>query len=129
MAYKGMMLGGVPNFAFAIGYTNASWTLKVDLTCDYVCRLLKHMDEHGYTQCVPENRDPSVTAEPFLDFAAGYVLRSVHKFPKQGSKAPWRLRMNYATDSVGLRLGSVDDGAMQFSRPARVPEAAPALAA
>ncbi|MFZ2173845.1 MAG: NAD(P)/FAD-dependent oxidoreductase, partial [Rhodococcus sp. (in: high G+C Gram-positive bacteria)] len=102
MAYKGMMLSGVPNFAFIIGYTNASWTLKADLVCEYVCRLLAHMDEKGYAYCVPQ-RDPSVTEEPFLDFAAGYVLRSVDSFPKQGSKAPWRLRMNYFHDLVTLR--------------------------
>lgn len=113
MAYKGMMLSGVPNFAFIIGYTNASWTLKADLVCEYVCRLLAHMDEKRYAYCVPQ-RDPSVTEEPFLDFAAGYVLRSVDSFPKQGSKAPWRLRMNYFRDLVTLRHGRLVDSAMQF---------------
>ena len=87
MGYKGMMFSGVPNMAFALGYTNASWTLKCDLTCEYVCRLLNHMDAHGYRQCVPRNRDPSVTEQPFIDFTSGYVLRSIDKFPKQGSKA------------------------------------------
>ena len=91
MAYKGMMLSDVPNLAFAIGYTNASWTLKCDLTCEYVCRLLNHMDEHGYRQCTPRQRDPSVKPEPFIDFNSGYVLRAIDKFPKQGSQAPWRL--------------------------------------
>lgn len=120
MAYKGMMLSGVPNFAFVIGYTNASWTLKADLVCEYVCRLLEHMDEKGYTNCVPE-RDASVDEEPFLDFAAGYVLRSVESFPKQGSKAPWRLRMNYFRDLVTFRHGKIVDDAMTFrgSRPPR----------
>ncbi|ABG94724.1 MULTISPECIES: flavin-containing monooxygenase [Rhodococcus] len=116
MAYKGMMLSGVPNFAFVIGYTNASWTLKADLVCEYVCRLLAHMDANGFTQCAPE-RDSSVEEEPFLDFAAGYVLRSVESFPKQGSKAPWRLRMNYFRDLVALRHGKILDDAMTFSRP------------
>ncbi len=115
MAYKGMMLGGVPNLAIALGYTNASWTLKCDLTCEYVCRLLKHMDEHGYRQATPVNRDPSVTDVPFIDFTSGYVLRAIDKFPRQGSKAPWRLYQNYARDIVTLRYGAIEDGAMVFS--------------
>jgi cation diffusion facilitator CzcD-associated flavoprotein CzcO len=113
MAYKGMMLSGVPNFAYVVGYTNASWTLKADLVSEYVCRLLSRMQRDGHRVCVPE-RDPSVGEEPFLDFAAGYVLRSVDEFPKQGSRTPWRLRMNYLRDVVALRLGSLDDGAMSF---------------
>ncbi len=115
MSYKGMMLSGVPNFAFAVGYTNASWTLKCDLTCEYVCRLLNHMDELGPQQCTPHNRDPSVRELPFLDFSSGYVQRSIDKFPKQGSKAPWRLHQNYPMDIVNLRFGSVEDSAMEFS--------------
>jgi monooxygenase len=124
MGYKGMMLSGVPNLAIAIGYTNASWTLKCDLTHEYVCRVLEHMDEHGYRQCTPQNRDPSITEEPFIDFTAGYVLRAIDKFPRQGSRAPWRLHQNYARDILTLRFGEVDDGVMEFSN--RAPEAAPA---
>jgi cation diffusion facilitator CzcD-associated flavoprotein CzcO len=116
MSYKGMMLSGVPNMAFAVGYTNASWTLKCDLTCEYVCRLLQHMDAHGYTQCVPDNSDSSVQPLPFIDFSSGYVQRAVASFPKQGSKPPWRLYQNYALDIVSLRRGSVRDEAMRFSR-------------
>ena len=116
MAYKGLMLGDVPNFAFVVGYTNASWTLKADLVSEYVCRLLAYMDEHGFDQAVPVNHDPSITTRPLLDFAAGYVQRSLDQFPKQGSKAPWRLGQNYAQDLVTLRHGKLDDGAMQFSR-------------
>ncbi|HWF36537.1 MAG TPA: NAD(P)/FAD-dependent oxidoreductase [Solirubrobacteraceae bacterium] len=115
MSYKGMMLSGVPNLAIALGYTNASWTLKADLTCGYVCRLLNHMDAHGYRQCVPR-RDPSVAERPFIDFSSGYVLRSLDKFPKQGSRAPWRLYQNYPRDIMSLRFGALEDGAMQFSR-------------
>jgi hypothetical protein len=74
------------------------------------------MDEHGYTQCVPENRDPSVTKQPFIDFSSGYVLRAIDKFPKQGSKAPWRLYQNYARDILSLRHGAIEDGTMRFSR-------------
>jgi len=127
MSYKGMMLSGVPNMALVIGYTNASWTLKCDLTCEYVCRLIKHMDEHGYSQCVPENRDPSVAALPFIDFSSGYVQRAIDKFPRQGSKAPWRLYQNYALDILSLKYGNVEDDAMQFSKAASPSVDAPEL--
>jgi len=116
MAYKGMMLSGVPNFAFTIGYTNASWTLKADLVSEFACRLLTHMDRHGYDQCVPANDDPAVTPRPLLDFSAGYVLRSIDQFPRAGSKAPWRLGMSYVHDLITLRHGRIDDGAIRFSR-------------
>lgn len=113
MAYKGMMLTDVPNFAFVIGYTNASWTLKADLVCDYIVRLLAHMDANGYRE-VRLERDATVGEEPFLDFAAGYVLRSVDTFPKQGSVAPWRLRMNYFRDLPSLRYGKLVDDNMRM---------------
>jgi monooxygenase len=115
MSYKGMMLGGVPNLAMAFGYTNASWTLKCDLTCGYVCRLLNHMEEQGFRRCTAVNSDPSITELPFIDFSSSYVQRSIHLFPKQGSRAPWRLYQNYALDILALRYGAIDDGAMQFS--------------
>jgi cation diffusion facilitator CzcD-associated flavoprotein CzcO len=123
MSYKGMMLSGVPNLAMALGYTNASWTLKCDLTCDYVCRLLNFMEKRGYRQCTPHNRDPSIRGVPFIDFSSGYIQRSIHKFPKQGSKAPWRLYQNYALDILALRFGALEDGAMVFSSPPLVLEA------
>jgi monooxygenase len=116
LAYKGMMLSGVPNFVFTIGYTNASWTLKADLVSDYVVRLLRYLDTHGYDQCVPTNDDPTVTERPLLDFQAGYVLRSVDEFPKAGSRRPWQLGMSYAHDLLTMRHGPIDDGAMRFSR-------------
>jgi cation diffusion facilitator CzcD-associated flavoprotein CzcO len=116
MGYKGMMLSGIPNLAVAFGYTNASWTLKCDLTCEYVCRLLKHMDANGYVQVTPQNDDPSVVPQPFLDLSSGYVTRSADKFPKQGSKTPWRLYQNYPRDIVAIRYGTLDDGALQFRR-------------
>jgi cation diffusion facilitator CzcD-associated flavoprotein CzcO len=126
MAYKGMMLSGVPNFAFTVGYTNASWTLKADLVSGYVVRLLRYLDARGYDRCVPTNDDPGLMTRPLLDFQAGYVLRSVHEFPKSGSRAPWRLGMSYAHDVVKLRYGRIDDGTLRFSRrsagrPASVP--------
>jgi cation diffusion facilitator CzcD-associated flavoprotein CzcO len=114
-SYRGTMLGGVPNMAFAIGYTNASWTLKADLTCEYVCRLLNHMDAHGYEQCTPDDSDPTIEREPMIDFSSGYVQRAIEQFPKQGSKTPWRLYQNYARDILSLRFGAVEDGAMRFS--------------
>ncbi len=116
MGYKGMVLSGVPNLATAFGYTNASWTLKCDLTCQYVCRLLNHMRSHGYDYCVAENDDSSVAPEPFIDFNSGYVLRALDAFPKQGSKRPWRLHQNYALDIVGLRFASLDDDVLRFRR-------------
>ncbi|MBU6461546.1 MAG: NAD(P)/FAD-dependent oxidoreductase [Bradyrhizobium sp.] len=113
--YKGMMYSDVPNLAAAFGYTNASWTLKCDLTCEYVCRLINYMDRRGYKQCMPHNIDPSITEMPSLNFTSGYVQRSIAKLPKQGSKRPWRLYQNYALDIVTLRFGKVDDGVMQYS--------------
>jgi monooxygenase len=115
LSYKGMMLAGVPNLALAFGYANASWTLKCDLTCEYVCRLLNHMDQHGYRQCTPRNDDTSVTPKPWVDFTSGYIRRARGKFPYQGSKRPWRLYQNYALDLMTLRYAAVDDGVMRFS--------------
>jgi monooxygenase len=115
LGYKGMMLSGVPNLALAFGYTNASWTLKCDLTCEYVCRLLNHMEANGKQICVATNDDPTLGTEPFLDFTSGYVQRAISKFPKQGSRAPWRLYQNYALDIVSLRRASLEDEAMRFS--------------
>jgi cation diffusion facilitator CzcD-associated flavoprotein CzcO len=114
IAYKGMMYSDIPNLASALGYTNASWTLKCDLTAEYVCRLLKHMDRHGYAQCTPRVNDPEVKEEPILDFTSGYVRRALHTLPRQGSKTPWRLHQNYVRDLSMLRYGRVDDGVMEF---------------
>ncbi|GLY75142.1 flavin-containing monooxygenase [Actinoallomurus iriomotensis] len=125
MAYKGMMLSGVPNLAFTIGYTNASWTLKADLVSEYVVRLLRYMDAHGYDRCVPANDDPAVTERPLLDFQAGYVLRAIDEFPKAGSRPPWRLGMSYAHDLLKLRHGRVDDGTLRFSSRSAARETVP----
>ena len=114
MGYKAMMLSGVPNLAFVVGYTNAAWTLKVDLVGDHICRLLAYMESHGYRAVVPV-RDPTVDEAPFLDFTPNYVLRAIDSLPKQGSRAPWRLRMNYFYDLVQLRYGKVADPALRFS--------------
>ena len=120
MTYKGMMLNDVPNAALTVGYTNASWTLKADLTSEFVCRLLAHMDAHGYDSCVAEVNDPTVAPEPLLDFTSGYVLRSIDQLPKSGSKEPWKLRQNYIFDLRTIRRAPLEDGTMRFSRvPAR----------
>jgi cation diffusion facilitator CzcD-associated flavoprotein CzcO len=122
VAYKGMMLCGVPNMAMALGYTNASWTLKVDLVAQHVCRLLAHMDRQGYAVCTPEPPDPSLPTEPFLDLKSGYVLRSIERLPKQGPSPPWRLYQSYFRDVRLLKRGPVDDS-MKFSRPTPRPRA------
>jgi cation diffusion facilitator CzcD-associated flavoprotein CzcO len=116
LVYKGMMFSDVPNHVFAIGYTNASWTLKCDLTAQYVCRVLNYMDAHGYTTCTPRVNDDSIQPEPVIDFNSGYVLRAMDTLPKQGSKPPWRLHQNYIKDLSMLRYGKVDDGAMEFTK-------------
>ena len=116
MSYKGMMYSDVPNLASAFGYTNASWTLKCDLTCEYVCRMLNYMDARGFTKALPP-RDPNVEETPWLDFTSGYVQRARDILPKQGSVRPWKLYQNYALDIVTLRFGKVDDGTIRFSKP------------
>jgi monooxygenase len=116
LTYKGMMYSDVPNLASAFGYTNASWTLKCDLTCEYVCRLINHMDQTGTQQCTPRLKDASVEVEPFLDFTSGYVQRGLHMLPRQGTMMPWKVHQNYARDLLALRFGRVDDGVMEFRK-------------
>jgi monooxygenase len=123
LTYKGMMLSDLPNFAYTLGYTNASWTLKADLTSEYICRLLNHMDAAGCRIATPTASDPSIAEEPLLDFSSGYVLRSLDRLPKQGSKEPWKLRQSYPVDLRMLRHGQVDDGVIRFSNPAPRPQA------
>ncbi|MEO9221225.1 MAG: NAD(P)/FAD-dependent oxidoreductase, partial [Mycobacteriaceae bacterium] len=117
MTYKGMMLEGVPNLALAIGYTNASWTLKCDLTCEYVTRLLNHLHANGLRQCTPVNRSASISSEPLLGLTAGYMQRSAASFPKQGSADPWRVHQSYLRDYRALRRSGIADGVMQFTNP------------
>jgi cation diffusion facilitator CzcD-associated flavoprotein CzcO len=114
LVYKGMMFSDVPNLAFAIGYTNASWTLKCDLIAEYVCRLLNHMDQNGYNVCMPRVNDPDIEEQPVIDFNSGYVLRALDALPRQGSKTPWRLHQNYVKDLSMMRYGRVEDGTMEF---------------
>ncbi len=114
VAYKGLMLSGVPNFAYAIGYTNSSWTLKIGLLCEHLCRLMAHMDAQGYDVCRPEVADASMPTRPFLDFAAGYVQRVVDQLPRQGDRMPWRTSMNYLDDVKLLRADAVTDPELHF---------------
>jgi cation diffusion facilitator CzcD-associated flavoprotein CzcO len=114
MSYKGMMFSDVPNFAYVFGYTNASWTLKADLTSDYVCRVLNYMERKGVAVATPRRNDPTVTEEPLLDFSSGYVTRGLGMLPKQGSKKPWKLNQNYVRDLMALTFGRVDDGTLEF---------------
>jgi cation diffusion facilitator CzcD-associated flavoprotein CzcO len=122
LTYKGMMLEGVPNAAMAVGYTNASWTLKSELTCDYVARLLDHMRRIGAEQCVAVNSDPSIERASLLGLSSGYVTRAEDRFPKQGSRFPWQMHQSYLADHrIMKRTGLTDDGALVFSRPSRRP--------
>jgi len=115
LTYKGLMLSNVPNCAICVGYTNASWTLRADLSSMYVCRLINYMDRHGYRQCLPHYDGSPVETQPLLGLKSGYVQRAVDLFPKQGPKAPWVLRQNYLFDLLSLHLGAVDDGTLVFS--------------
>ena len=112
--YRGMMLGDVPNLALAFGYTNASWTLKVDLTFERVCRMLNHMKKTGTDIAVPQVPD-DIKPEPLLDFSSGYVQRALAHLPKQGDRAPWKTYQNYVQDMLTIRFGRLEDGYMAFS--------------
>jgi len=111
-----MMYSGVPNLSSTFGYTNASWTLKADLTAEYLCRLLNHMDRNGMTEARPVNDDPNLESMPWLDFSSGYVQRAISRMPKQGKEAPWRVYQNYALDMMAFRYGKLEDGVMRFSK-------------
>ncbi|MCL4287724.1 MAG: FAD-containing monooxygenase EthA, partial [Thermoleophilia bacterium] len=118
---------------FSVGYTNASWTLKCDLVAKYVCRLLNHMDARGYAYCTPRPPGPGVDLSPVIDLDAGYVRRAVDRLPRQGARAPWRLRQNYPYDVAMLRWGPVDDGidfvATSRSSPSQAGRPTPSLRA
>ena len=116
LSYKGMMLNDVPNMALSFGYTNASWTLKCDLTSRYVCRLLNHMDRHGWSFCVPRLPEGTIEREPLIDFSSGYVQRAAGSLPGQGAKPPWRVHQNYVRDRAALRFRSLTE-AMEFGGP------------
>ena len=114
LVFKGMMLDGVPNFCFAVGYTNSSWTLKIGLLCDYLCKLLAEMDRQGAKTCVTERPEGPIQTKPLLDFGAGYVLRALDMLPKQGDRAPWEISFSYISDARMVRKGPVIDPAMRL---------------
>ena len=114
--YKGTMFSGVPNFALTIGYTNASWTLKAELSCLYVCRLLNYMDRHKYRSAVPNYIEGSIGEQPMVSLTSGYVQRAAKDLPKQGLKMPWTLRQDFPRDSIAMRYGKVNDGSVRFSK-------------
>ncbi len=116
MNFKGVMFSDVPNLFAVFGYTNASWTLKADLTCAHVARIINHMDRRGYVVCTPRLRDVSVKREPLIDFSSGYVQRVIDQLPRQGSKKPWKLYQNYVRDLLSLRFGRVTDNELEFAR-------------
>jgi len=116
LSYKGTMYSDIPNLASVFGYINASWTLKADLTAEYVCRLLNYMDARGYDTCTPHRRDPSLVEQPAIHFTSGYFQRGGDALPKQGSKEPWKLHQNYARDMLQLRFARIDDGVIEFTR-------------
>jgi monooxygenase len=115
VSYKGVLYSDIPNLASVFGYTNASWTLKADLICGYVCRLLNYMDKNGYSQCTPRVTDPTLERLPPVDFTSSYFQRSMDKLPRQGSRNPWRIHQNYVRDLIAYKLAPLDDGALQFA--------------
>jgi monooxygenase len=123
VAYKGMMLSGVPNFFWTVGYTNASWTLKADLVAAYACRVMRHMRENGHASVTPLRPADGAT-QPLIDLESGYVLRSRDAFPKQGVATPWRLHQNYVRDVRLMRRGPLDDG-VRFATVRRRPDPRP----
>ncbi len=116
LAYKGMMLTGLPNVVFTFGYTNASWTLKADLTSEFVCRLLNYMDANGYDTVVPQDPGDAIERRPFVDLASGYLRRSLHELPKSGSAAPWQVHQNYFLDLRAIRQDRIDNDALRFTK-------------
>jgi monooxygenase len=116
LTYKGVMLGNVPNLALCFGYTNASWTLRAELSAEFVCRLLNFMDRRGYSRCAPRCDTATVPSGPLLSLTSGYVQRGAGLFPKQGAKDPWLVRQNYVLDLFSLHFGQVDDGTLAFAK-------------
>jgi cation diffusion facilitator CzcD-associated flavoprotein CzcO len=120
VTYKSVLLDGVPNASLVFGYTNASWTLKADLAAEYTCRLLNHMDRHGYRQVVAVADDADRGDGSVLDaLSSGYVRRAEGKLPRQGTNGPWLVKQDYLRDVPILRLGAIDDGVIQFSKEPR----------
>lgn len=116
LSYKGLMYSNIPNLFSSFGYTNASWTLRAELICEYVCRLLRHMERRGYAECRPRLQREDAETEAFVDFSSGYVQRALDGLPKQGARRPWKVYQNYLKDLLIMRFGALDDGVMEFRR-------------
>jgi cation diffusion facilitator CzcD-associated flavoprotein CzcO len=116
LSYRGMMYSNIPNLASSFGYTNASWTLKAELICEYVCRLLNYMGRRGYVECRPRFQGRDAETEAYIDFSSGYVQRALDELPKQGKRRPWKLYQNYLKDPLVTRFGALDDGVMEFRK-------------
>ena len=123
LVYRGMLLSGVPNMAFAFGYTNQSWTLGADLTSEHVCALITHMDRRGYSHCTPRHPDSAISGVPFADLTSGYIARAIDEFPRQGSKDPWRRQQNYLRNRMSMRRAPIADAALEFARAAPTADA------
>ncbi len=116
LSYKGLMYSNIPNLFSSFGYTNASWTLRAELICEYVCRLLRHMERRGYAECRPRLQREAAGTEAFVDFSSGYVQRALDGLPKQGARRPWKVYQNYLKDLLIMRFGALEDGVMEFRR-------------
>ncbi len=114
VCYKSVMFDGIPNMTYAFGYTNASWTLKCDMTNQYTCRLINYMEKNGYKQCMPIQKNPNMVLKPFLDFSPGYVMRVIDKMPKMGDEKPWKIEQNYFYDKKMFEKGSINDGILSY---------------
>jgi len=114
-AYKGAMYSDVPNFASVFGYTNASWTLRADLICQYVCRMVNYLSDYGLDQVTPR-LSGAHTDKPFVDFSSGYFERVKDILPKQTTVAPWKQNQSYMHDLMDLRFGAIEDGILEFKR-------------
>ena len=125
-SYKSMMFSDVPNMISTFGYINASWTLKADLTAEFACRVINHMDQSGTSVCAPRLRDEdrNMPADDWIkDFSSGYTQRKMHLLPRQGDRAPWTNTQNYVADRVIIREGPIDDGVLAFTSPAEAGDA------
>lgn len=119
LVYRGMMLSGVPNLTYNFGYTNAPWTLKIDLTNERTCKLISYMNEQGFDYCVPSPPE-DLEIQPILDFSSSYVQRALDFLPKQGTTPPWQNYQNYFRDMISIRYGKIDDGHLTFAKAGEV---------
>ena len=114
--YRGFMPETLPNFFVGFGYTNASWTLKIELSCSYMCRVMNHMKDNNLASCIPTVIDPEVAAEEFDDLSSGYILRNKDLFPKMGNKSPWKLHQNFFFDYASFNWNGPADPSLMYSK-------------